>query len=126
MTGMTDVRNEHMSEQARRWLKPGAAVGTIHLAGPDSGCPHTGERRTVVIIGTGTHDGPAELCEQCQRLIPEAASHPDTDAAPLTHTVYQQRNCEHWVTEARTCEPHETCVDCGAHLPTGWADRDQE
>ena len=46
--------------------------------------------------------------------------------APLTHAVYQQRSCEHWMTEARTCDPLETCVDCGAHLPTGWADRDQE
>ena len=51
-----------MSEQARRWLKPGAAVGTTHFASPDSGCPHDGERRTVIIIGTGSHDGPAHLC----------------------------------------------------------------
>lgn len=51
-----------MSEQARRWLKPGAAVGTTRFASPDSGCPHDGERRTVIIIGTGSHDGPAHLC----------------------------------------------------------------
>lgn len=60
-----------MSEQARRWLKPGVAVGTIRLASPDSGCPHDGERRTVVVFGTGTYDGPAHLCGLCQRIVPE-------------------------------------------------------
>lgn len=67
-----------MSEQARRWLKPGASVGTIRLAGPDCGCPHDGERRTVVILGTGTCDGPAELCEQCQRVIVPSLADVDT------------------------------------------------
>ena len=71
-----------MSERARRWLKPGAAVDTIRLASPDSGCPHDGERRTVVILGTGSHDGPAELCEQCQRvMVPSLA---DMDTATRT------------------------------------------
>ena len=63
-----------MSEQARRWLKPGAAVGTTRFASPDSGCPHDSERRTVIIIGTGSHDGPAHLCGPCHRIIPEPAA----------------------------------------------------
>ena len=112
-----------MSEQARRWLRPGASVGTIRLAGPDCGCPHDGERRTVVVLGTGRYDGPAELCGRCQRLIPEGSSHPDTDTTPLIHAVYEQRNCQHWMTETHGRDPNETCVDCGAHLPTGWADQ---